>query len=138
MAKKKQDKQGRQADEEVRTALPPGVKLLRTLEGHQKWVYCVAFDPQDGVLAAASYDSTVYLWETKSGKLITTLKHQAGVESVAFDSRGGRLASGSDDKTVKLWEARSGKLLRTLEGHQSGVRALGYSGPRKLDHRLSY
>ena len=26
--------------------LPPGVKLLRTLEGHKDWVSSVTFDPQ--------------------------------------------------------------------------------------------
>ncbi len=34
--------------------LPPGVKLLRTLEGHQGTVYSVAFDPQGETLASGS------------------------------------------------------------------------------------
>jgi hypothetical protein len=44
MAKKKH--QERRANEEVRAELPPGVKLLRTLEGHTDAVTSVAFDPQ--------------------------------------------------------------------------------------------
>jgi small GTP-binding protein len=98
------------------------VKLLRTLEGHQDAVWSVAFDPQGEMLASGSRDSTVKLWEARSGKLLRTLEgHQGGVYSVAFELQGETLASGSGDKTVKLWEARSGKLLRTLEGHQGGV-----------------
>src|SRR5690349_20008856 len=92
MAKKKQSN------------MPPGVKLLHTLTGHQGVVWSVAFDPQVGMLASASGD-TVKLWEVRSGKLLRTLKgHQGQVLSVEFDPQGGRLASGSNDKTVKLWE----------------------------------
>ena len=107
--------------------LPPGVKLLRTLEGHQDAVKSVAFDPQGGTLASGSEDNTVKLWEARSGKLLRTLEgHQNTVWSVAFDPQGGTLASGSEDNTVKLWEARSGKLLRTLEGHQDAVFSVAF------------
>jgi len=108
-------------------AAAAGVKLLRTLEGHQHVVFSVAFDPQGGTLASGSSDGTVKLWEARSGKLLRTLEgHQRAVFSAAFDPQGGTLASGSSDRTVKLWEARSGKLLRTLEGHQGGVWSVAF------------
>src|SRR3954451_223683 len=85
--------------------LPPGVKLLRTLKGHEGAVVSVAFDPQGGTLASGSDDKTVKLWEPGSGKLLCTLEgHGTWVWGVAFDPRGGTLASGSGDKTVKLWD----------------------------------
>ncbi len=115
-------KNGQRANEESRPELPPGVKLLRTLQGHQDLVLSVAFDPQGETLASGSNDNTVKLWEVRSGKLIRTLEgHQDLVWSVAFDPQGGTLASGSADNTVNLWEARSGKLIHTLEGHQGVV-----------------
>ncbi|HSS51346.1 MAG TPA: WD40 repeat domain-containing protein [Thermoanaerobaculia bacterium] len=52
MAKKKE--QGQRANEELRLELPPGVKLLHTLEGHQGGVNSVAFDPQGETLASGS------------------------------------------------------------------------------------
>jgi WD40 repeat protein len=107
--------------------LPPGMKLLCTLEGHQSAVLSVAFDPQGGILASGSEDKSVKLWEALSGKLLRTLEgHKDPVFSVAFDPKGGMLASGSKDQTVKLWEARSGKLLRTLEGHKSLVYCVAF------------
>ncbi len=125
MAIKKQQEQP--ANEELRTELPPGVKLFRTLEGHGRAVTSVAFDPQGETLASGSDDRTVKLWEAQSGKLIRTLEGHGGtVWSVAFDPQGGTLASGSADKTVKLWEACSGKLLRTLQGHQQRVNCVAY------------
>ena len=107
--------------------LPPGVKLLRTLEGHEGAVRSVAFDPQGGTLASGSNDYTVKLWDARSGKLLRTLKgHEGTVYSVAFDAQDGTLASGSADETVKLWDARSGKLLRTLEGHENHVGTVAF------------
>jgi WD40 repeat protein len=52
-----------QANEELPPELPPGVKLLRTLKGHQDAVTSVAFDPQGLTLASGSGDGMVKLWE---------------------------------------------------------------------------
>jgi small GTP-binding protein len=127
MAKKKQQEQGQRASEEVQPELPPGVKLLRTLKGHQGEVRSVAFDAQGGMLASGSEDKTVKLWEVESGKLLRTLEgHWSSVLSVAFDPQGGTLASGSADKTVKLWEMRSGKLLYTLKEHGASLWSVAF------------
>src|SRR5262249_26371562 len=103
MAEKKEQEQ--QANEELRPELPPGVKLLRTLEGHQGAVQSVAFDPQGETLASGSSDRTVKLWEVRSGKLLRTLKGQMsrGVWSIAFGSEGRTLASASSQPEVSLW-----------------------------------
>ncbi|MDA0590261.1 MAG: TIR domain-containing protein [Planctomycetota bacterium] len=124
MAKKKQARHSNDAAPE----LPPGVKLLRALEGHSALVMGVAFDPQGGMLASGGGDNTVQLWEATSGKRLRTLEgHEGSVCSVAFAPQGGMLASGSGDGTVKLWEATSGKLLRTLEGHRSVVCSVAFA-----------
>ncbi len=109
-------------NEALRPELPPGVKLIRTLEGHPDMVLSMAFDPQGETLASGSRDETVKLWEVRSGRLLRMLEgHRSGVCSVAFDPQGETLASGSVDTTVKLWEVRSGELLHTLTGHMAEV-----------------
>ena len=101
--------------------LPPGVKLLRTLEGHHV-VYTVAFDSTGRILASAGLHPTVKLWNAVKGRLWRALDaHPIEVLCVAFDPAGHTLASGGFDKTVKLWEPDSGKLLRTLEGHKGSI-----------------
>jgi WD40 repeat protein len=127
MAKKRDDGQERPADNDVRTDLPPGVKLLRALKGYEDAVKSVAFDPQGRTLASGSTGGTVKLWEVRSGKLLRRLeRHSGSVLSVAFDPQGRTLASGSADGTAKLWEARSGKLVRTLEVHKGWATSVAF------------
>ena len=122
MPKKVQGVQRRDAGEKLPRELPPGVRRIRTLEGHRGGVMSVAFDRQGETLASGGCDKAVKLWETRSGKLLHTLEgHEERVRGVAFDGDGRMLASASNDNTVRLWEARSGKLLHTLQGHHEWV-----------------
>src|SRR5262249_10191117 len=111
MAEGNQKEQTPQDSHAVRTEVPPGVKLVRTFEGHQGPIFSLARDPQGGMLASGG--GTVKLWEFTTGKLVRTLDcQQRIVRGLAFDPQGDMLASGGDDGTVKFWEVRSGKLLR--------------------------
>ncbi|KAK9853443.1 uncharacterized protein MYU51_006555 [Penicillium brevicompactum] len=122
---------------------PPKVKEnwsaeLQTLEGHTSSINSIAFS-SDGLLASASSDHTVRIWDSRTRTAQHTLKaHEGSVNSTAFSPNGQLLASGSGDKTVYLWDTATGDLLHTLKGHTSSVSSVAFSSDGGLLASGSY
>ena len=75
----------------------------------------VGFSPDSKLLALASGDGEVKLWDTSTGVALQTLEgHSESVSSVAFSPDGKVLASASGDGTVKLWNTSTGEVLQRL------------------------
>jgi len=100
--------------------------LVHDLQAHQKEIYTIKWSPTGRgssmpnaplVLASASFDSTVRLWDVERGHSLYTLtRHSEPVYSVAFSPDGRLLASGSFDKCVHIWSVATGQLVYSYRG----------------------
>ncbi|WAZ22868.1 hypothetical protein STRCI_004169 [Streptomyces cinnabarinus] len=110
--------------------------LATPLLGHTGAVYLTSFSPDGKLLATASYDRTVRLWDVSEpgrpkplGKPL--FGHTSWVSSAVFSPDGRTLASASDDGTIRLWDIRDPRhpmVLRTpLTGHRATVYLIAFS-----------
>jgi WD40 repeat protein len=108
-----------------------GWQPYKILKGHDGWVVDVAISPipipptplkkggEGGVIASASRDRTVKLWN-QNGKLLKTLPHSQPVTSVAIQDD--RIVTGTQNGNIYIWQ--KGKLIKTLTGHTAAVEAI--------------
>jgi WD40 repeat protein len=79
---------------------------MDVLRGHAKGVMAVDFSPDGKLLATASGEHTVKIWDPSTRELRRTLTSITNeVQSVAFSPDGKYLAAGCLEHGAKLWEA---------------------------------
>lgn len=100
---------------------------LHTFEGNSD-INSVAFSPKGNILASASDDNSICLWDLETKAEIAILTgHSNSVKSVAFNPDGTIIASASDDRTVKLWNLNNYQEIYTFSGHSHAVKSVVFS-----------
>ena len=103
-----------------------GISEQNQLVGHSEGVVGIAFSRDGSMLASASDDRTVKLWNL-DGQLLKTFEgHTGQVYEVSFSPDNRIIASASLDKTVRLWKI-DGTSLRTIKAHTDCVRGVSFS-----------
>ncbi|GAU93188.1 hypothetical protein RvY_05166 [Ramazzottius varieornatus] len=94
---------------------------IHDLQAHKKEIYTIKWSPSgpgtdnpncNVMLASASFDTTIRIWDVEQGIGIHTLsRHSDPVYSVAFSPDARLLASGSFDKHIYVWSTQTGALV---------------------------
>uniref|UniRef100_A0A674H432 Notchless protein homolog 1 n=1 Tax=Taeniopygia guttata TaxID=59729 RepID=A0A674H432_TAEGU len=103
-------------------------KPLERMTGHQALINQVLFSPDTRIIASASFDKSIKLWDGRTGKYLTSLRgHVSAVYQIAWSADSRLLVSGSSDSTLKVWDAKTKKLAVDLPGHADEVYAADWS-----------
>jgi len=96
-----------------------------SLQGHRGQINSVRFHPTFTLVASASDDATIKIWEYESGELEHTLKgHTNSVQDIDFSPQ--LLVSCSVDMTIKLWNLETYECAKTLYGHDHSISSVRF------------
>lgn len=115
-------------------------KNFRTLLGHDHSVSAVRFIPHKNLLASASRDKDLRIWDVTTGYCIKTIEgHTGWVRDVYPSLDGNFLLSSGDDMTARLWDIsglpNSGNKL-TMVGHEHYVKCCALAPPASYQYLL--
>ncbi|MDX1487207.1 MAG: serine/threonine-protein kinase [Acidiferrobacterales bacterium] len=102
--------------------------LAHTLIGHAERVESLAFLLHGKLLASASADGVVKVWNVEAGTLTHAFdasNNAIGVLAVSPD--GHWLALAGNDNKIKLWNASAGSTANELNGHTGSIRQMVFS-----------
>ncbi|KAI9252445.1 WD40-repeat-containing domain protein [Sporodiniella umbellata] len=91
---------------------------IQQMRGHTLQIYTLQWSPKkdSGILATASFDSSVRLWNALNGTCLHVLSsHVEAVYSISFSPDGHLLASGSFDGVMNVSDTKDGSLKKTLK-----------------------
>jgi WD40 repeat protein len=104
----------------------------RTFPGLGKEITSLAFAADGLLLAAASADGKVRVFDAAGQEVRTLAADDKAAYAVAFAPDGKALATAGADGKVRLWDPRGGEPRAVLEGHAGPVTSLAFAPDGKL------
>ena len=90
-------------------------EVLFSFDEHCGEIINICFNNRGSSLLTCSFDHTLAVWSTSTGKReVTLIGHSAEISAGKFSYDGKMVVSGSMDSTMRLWEAESGTPLGTV------------------------
>jgi len=105
---------------------PPGIRL--TLRGNGQPVNQVAYSTDNRLLAAATDNGQVILWQVADGTPWLTIDTgQPSVSSIFFSDAVHLFVLGKENGVLQIWQVSNGQLLQTVSDIPGNPRSMGLS-----------
>lgn len=98
---------------------PSDVHPVAKLTGHSRKIGQVLFNPAaENILASASGDLTIKLWDVGTGQSALSMKHPDIVQSLSWNAAGTMMVTTSRDKKLRVWDVRQERPASEHQGHE--------------------
>ena len=106
--------------------IPSGATIPQ-MNAHEKTIRSVAFSRDGTRFASRGNDSTLKIWASRDGKLLTTITDsETNGGGLAFSDDSLSIAAGVGHD-VKIWDAETGELKQVFRGHSNYVLGIAIS-----------
>jgi WD40 repeat protein len=94
----------------------PQMHLHNTLIGHDQSVETLAVSPDGRLIASASIEGIVKVWELSTGEeLLSFTTNEIVIFGMVFSPDGHRIITASKDHTARVWDSSSGEQLLVID-----------------------
>jgi WD40 repeat protein len=100
-------------------------EVVRTLRGHEGYVYSADWSPDGRTIASVGRDDILRIWRNDEEPQVIEIGNAR--QTLAFSPDGELLATAGFGKTIGIYDSSTGDELRTLSGHENVVRSLIFS-----------
>ncbi|KAI0127712.1 coronin-6 [Xylariales sp. AK1849] len=98
---------------------PSDVSPVAKFTGHSRKVGQVLWNPAaENILASASGDLSIKLWDVGAGSPVLALKHPDIVQSLSWNASGTMMVTTSRDKKLRVWDVRQERPASEHPGHE--------------------
>jgi WD40 repeat protein len=93
----------------------------KRFRAHNDSIFDLAISPDQKLIASASADKLVKVWDLKTQKLNRTFEGHTGYAlTAAFSPGSDRIATSGDDEVIKVWRLNNGKQISSFGSQTTG------------------
>lgn len=99
---------------------------------HSDTISRLAWSPDGALLASASWDQTIVVWDVATGEVTGKYEGRDQYLALAWSPDGSTIAAGGWPSEIELWDTTDGDLLGKLEGHEGSIFDLAWASDGRL------
>ena len=106
---------------------------MQVFSGHTAPVACGGFSPDGKLVITGSEDTTVIVWDPKTGAAVTKFTpddqrlNQGPITALAFNADSSLIITGSDDHHAKVLHIQNKRIIASFESHTEGIESVAFS-----------